>query len=178
MSTMKIGRLILIIVLGALLVGSVFSGCAGLPKPTVGYVPEGWSVLSDHVYTTCLGFDEGVLIYGDGALQKPNSVEIHYHNMHEEDRAVGGQSITDVDRIITEWAIYNLEYDSIEVEESGAMLVGGQIAGYAKGYDPVGGNYVLVLQCFNEPICYSLRALWKPTFDEADVKRLIESISF
>jgi len=176
---MKISRFnLIIVILSILLVGSVFSGCAGLPKPTVGYIPEGWSVLSDHIYTTCLGFDEGVLIYGDGELQRPNSVEIHYHNMYEEDRAVGGQSITDVDRIITEWAIYNLEYDSIEPEESGRMIVGGQIGGYAKGYDPVGDNYVLVLQCFNEPICYSLRALWEPSFEEEEVKRLIESISF
>ena len=162
-----------------LLVGYVSYGCAGLPKPTVGYVPLWWSILSDHIYTTCLGFDEGVLIYGDGELQEPNSVEIHYHNMYEESRAVGGQPITDVNRIITEWAIYNLEYNSIEPEESGTMIVGGQIAGYAKGYDPVGDNYVLVLQCFDEPICYSLRALWKPTIeDEVDVMRLIDSISF
>lgn len=176
---MKISRFILLIVLGALVVGSASCGGAGLPRPTVDYIPEGWSVLSDHIYTTCVGFDEGVLIYGDGELQSPNSVEIHYRDMYEESRAVGGQPITDVDRIITEWAIYNLEYDSIEPEESGTMIVCGQIASYAKGYDPVGDNYVLVLQCFNEPICYSLRALWKPTSEnEANVKRLIDSISF
>ena len=100
MSIRKISRFILVIVLGVLLVG--FVSCGGtLPKPTVSYVPQGWSVLSDHIYTTCLGFDEGVLIYGDGELQKPNSVEIHYRNMHEESRAVGGKPITDVDRIIT-----------------------------------------------------------------------------
>ena len=176
---MKISRFILIIVLGVLLVGSVSCRGAGLQKPTVGYVPQGWPVLSDYIYTTCLGYEEGILIYGDGELQSPNSVEIHYRDMYEESGAVGGKPVTDVDSIINGWAIYNLQVDSIEPEESGTMIVGGQIAGYAKGYDPVGDNYVLVLRCFNEPMCLSLRALWEPTFeDEADVMSLINSISF
>jgi len=164
--------------LGVLLVGSVSCGGPGLPKPTVGYVPQGWSVLSDYTYTTCLGYEEGVLIYGDGELQSPNSVEIHYVDMYDQSSAVGGTPVTDVDAIV-DWAIYNLEFDSIEPEESGTMIVSGQIAGYAKGYDPVGDNYELVLICFNEPICLSLRALWEPTFeDEVDVMGLIDSISF
>ena len=175
---MKIRGLILITLLGVLLVGSVACGGPGLPKPTVGYVPQGWSVLSDYTYTTCLGYEEGVLIYGDGELQSPNSVEIHYVDMYDESSAVGGIPVTDVDAIV-DLAIRNLEFDSTEVEESGKMIVSGQIAGYAKGYDPVGDNYELVLICFNEPTRLSLRALWEPTFeDEVDVMALIDSISF
>ena len=175
---MKISRFILIMLLGVLLVGSVSCGGGGLPKPTVGYVPQGWSVLSDYTFTNCLRYEEGVLIYGDGELQSPNSVEIHYEDKYDAPRAVGGVLVTDVDAII-DLAIYNLEFDSIEVEESGKMLVSGRIAGYAKGYDPVGDNYALVLICFKGPTRLSLRALWEPTFeDEADVMSLIDSISF
>lgn len=175
---MKISRFILIMLLGVLLVGSVSCGGPGLPKPTVGYVPQGWSVLSDYTYTTCLGYEEGVLIYGDGELQSPNSVEIHYVDMYDESSAAGVTPVTDVDAIV-DLAIYNLEFDSIEPQESGTMIVSGQIAGYAKGYDPVGDNYELVLICDNEPTRLYLRALWEPTFeDEVDVMVLIDSISF
>ncbi len=175
---MKIRGFIVFILLGVLLVGSVSCGGPGLPKPTVGYVPQGWSVLSDYTYTTCLGYEEGVLIYGDGELQSPNSVEIHYVDMYDESSAAGGTPVTDVDAIV-DLAIYNLEFDSIEPEESGKMIVSGQLAGYSNVYDQGSGWYWMQIVCIKGATYVSIYANYKATpEDEADVMSLINSISF
>ena len=171
---MKIRGLILVTFLGVLLVGTVSCGGPGLPKPRVGYVPQGWACLNDFPYGEFEDKDGkyGLLFYAE-LEDVENSVWIAYGGVP---KSLEGRE-TDMDALIA-WLTQYSDF-SYDPEDVGTMIVDGELAGYAKAYDPAKDGYEMKIVCVKGSTCIKISAWYGATYEEeAEVMTLIGSISF
>ena len=167
---MKIRGLILITLLGVLLVGSVSCGgpvTSKISKPSVGYVPEGWFPGDEIPYEgpqQC-----GTIPYGN--IGHTGVLYIDYGDVPSQLKG----SENDLDALIAWASAMGISGQ----EETGTMIVSGQLAGYSNVYDQGSGWYWMQIVCIKGATYVSIYANYKATpEDEADVMSLINSISF
>ena len=162
---MKIRGSIIITLMCFLLV--LASACGPtILKPSVGYLPEGWSLDDEEPYgeyTSHLGVIKYTNAAGD------SGVTIIYGNVPEwlKGRETDEEAL--IEAAIDEAFLF-------EPEETGIMMVGGQLAGYAKGVF-LGLPEIEIV--FVEDTTYvNIFAGYVTTEDEADAMSLIDSIWF
>ena len=165
---MKIKGFIIVMLLGVLLVGSLACLLSGA-KPAVGDIPQGWYLSNEEPYGTYKESDGtvwGLIEYSDS--EGSNFVQIYYGDVpseleeHEADR----------DALI---ARAELESKFLP-DETGTMIVSGQIAGYTKMYDPDLDRYDMDIVFVLDSGCIDIWARYDAT-SEAEVMSIIDSIS-
>ena len=167
---MKIKGFIIVMLLGVLLVGSLACLLSGA-KPAVGDIPQGWYLSNEEPYGTYKESDGtvwGLIEYSDS--EGSNSVQIYYGDVPSELK----EHQTDRDALI---ARAELE-SKFEPDETGTMIVSGQIAGYTKMYDPDLDRYDMDIVFVLDSGCIDIWARYDATSEaEAQVMSIIDSIS-
>lgn len=165
---MKIKGFIIVMLLGVLLVGSLACLPSGA-KPAVGDIPQGWYLSNEEPYGTYKESDGtvwGLIEYSDS--EGSNSVQIYYGDVPSELE----EHETDGDALI---ARAELESKFLP-DETGTMIVSGQIAGYTKMYDPDLDRYDMDIVFVLDFGCIDIWARYDAT-SEAEVMSIIDSIS-
>ena len=147
-----------------------------MTKPTINVVPENWSLEEDFPYGEIeIESDSGdtkwgLIYYTDETDQ--NLVLIYYGDVPSE---LKGHE-NDEGALIEQATLEASEFYGID--ETGSMIIAGNIAGYVKGYDPETDTYDLDIVFVDDATCVDIYAAFKPTDnDEAEVMSLINSIS-
>ena len=157
------------------LAAMVLSACApslGQPVvPTVGYMPEDWYLSAEEAYPSLEAEDGtrwGLIEYMDQVDY--DFVQIYYGDMPSE--LIGREN--DSDALIARAIWESITFDP---EETGTMVIGGRLAGYAKAYDPVYDVYDMEIVFVIDSTCIDIYAYYDATSeDEAQVVSLINSI--
>ena len=169
---MKLTTIAIIALLGVLLASTVACGSSSTSKPTVGYVPVGWSLHLDKPYGEYVATDgtkSGSLLYESDINSQ--MVAIFYGDIpvsligHENDQAYL------IDRASEE--------TKDEPQETGIMSVYGQTAGYKKTYYPDDNLYSMTITFIYKNTCIDIITGYNANSkDEAQVMALINSINF
>jgi len=168
---MKIKGFIVVMLLGVLLVGSLACLPTGGAKPKVGDVPQGWYLSNEEPYGTYLESDGtvwGLIEYSDS--EGSNFVQIYYGDVPSELE----EHETDKDALIARAKVES----KFEPDETGTMLVSGQIAGYTKMYDPDLDRYEMDIVYVLDFGCIDIYTIYDATSEkEAQAMSIIDSIS-
>ena len=164
---------LIMLVLVTLLLLNIISGCDGTPgitKPTVGYVPQNWYLSTDDAYGTWLhddGTDCGLIEYIDEVDW--DFVQIYYGDIPAE---LEGKE-NDGDALIAKAIERSAAFDP---EETGTMVVAGQLAGYTKAYNAALGFYDMEIVFVKGSTCIDIYTIFDATTGEAQAMSLINSI--
>lgn len=139
--------------------------------PTVGYVPQDWYLSDDEAYPNIMGEDDtrwGLIEYTDEVDY--DFVQIYYGDLPSE--LVG--KVNDTEALIARAVLESVTFDP---EETGTMVIGGRIAGYAKAYDPTYEVYDMEIVFVIDSTCIDIYTCYDATSeDEAQAMSLINSI--
>lgn len=141
-------------------------------EPTVGYIPEGWSLSAQDPYGTYWEEDGtrwGLVEYTDESDW--DSVAIFYGDVPPE---LKGNEI-DGDALMSQAADY---LAPIEPTELGTMTIGGHVAGYARAYDEEHGWCDTETVFVMDSTCIDICSRYGTTYAEdlIEVVSLINSI--
>ena len=163
---------IVILVLIGLLTTVLFTACVPkIEKPRVAFIPEQW-YLSDEIAYPQVGNDGnwGCIWYTDEV--DADFVQIFYGDVPSE---LKGRE-RDSDALISR-AVY--EAAEFEPTETGTMIIGDWLAGYAKAYDAEYDVYDMEIVFVSGSTCVDIYACYDATAeDEEQVMSIIESIYF
>jgi len=143
-------------------------------KPSVGYVPQGWSLTEDSAYGTYTDDLDNAKI---GVLQftgpQYEFVEIRYREI--PDSLKGRENNPDA---LTDWAIDMINAFGFDAEEVAIDAVAGQMAGYVLDYVNSIDGMVLVMVFIADTTCVEILSAFDATDDDlTQVESLIYSIS-
>jgi len=178
---MKMKRFIVVMLLGVLLVSSLSCGGGEEPaptptpslvvKPSAGYVPQGWYLSNEDPYGTYEEPDGtvwGMIEYTD--TEDADFVQIYYGDVPIE---LEGQE-TNSDALIGRAVVESM----FEPDETGVMIVSGQVAGYTKTYYSDMDWYEMEIVFVLDSTCIDIYTIYDATSeDEAQVMSIINSIS-
>lgn len=141
-------------------------------KPTVSYVPVGWSLYESVPYPQVLdevyGVNSGLLDYtddGDGDF-----VQIYYGDMPSVLKGNANSSSALIEAAIA-WST------SFTPQETGTMTVAGHLASYTKVYDSLYAMYEMEIVFVIGSTCIDIYTMFDATTqDEDQVMSLINSI--
>ena len=183
---MKKARIAVILLIGIAMVSGLACGGAEEPEslptttpkpstviePTVGNIPQGWALSFEAPYGTYNESDGtkwGLIEYSDA--DDVNIVAIYYGDVPSN---LEGRE-TDSDALISkavEWSIF-------EPDETGTMVVAGQMAGYAKMYDSDLDWYDIDIVFIEGSTCVDIWASYEAiTGVEVQVMSIVNGISF
>lgn len=141
-------------------------------EPTVGYIPEGWSLSAQHPYGTYReedGTTWGLVEYRDEA--DSDFVQIFYGDVPPELKG----NETNGDTLTNKAVDY---FTPIEPTELGTITIGGHLAGYARAYDDEHDWYDTEIVFVIDSTCIDIFTCYGGTYveDEIEVMSLIHSI--
>jgi hypothetical protein len=168
---MKKRGLIILALVTVLLLSSTISGCAGITKPSVGYVPPDWYLFEEEPYGTYEESDGtkwGVISYVDDVDW--DSVSIFYGDVPPGLQGNENNS--------TALIAYAVECSTtFEPEETGTMTIAGQLAGFTKAYDAYYDVYEMEIVFVKGYTCIDIYTMFDANAsDEAQAMSLINSI--
>ena len=167
-------RRITLILLAAIIVCPLLVACngsAGVTKPTIGSIPDGWYLSNQDSYGTFVEDDNtkwGLIEYTDEV--DGDFVQIYYGDVPQELKGKEADEDALIGRAV-------LESYAFEPTEMGTMTVGGSLAGYTRAYDASYDVYdmeivfVVGSTCIDIYTCFDANAT-----DEAQAMSLIYSI--
>lgn len=168
---MKIKGFIAIMLLGVLLLGAVACPGPAIAKPTVGYIPQDWYLSEDSPYGTYEELDgtkSGLIEYADA--EDFDFVQIYYGDVPPSLQGRENDQNALIAKAI-EWSIF-------DAEETGTMTVAGQVAGYAKAYDPLMDTYEMEIVFVKDSSSIDIYTMYNATYeDEQQAMSIIMSVS-
>ena len=161
----------MLIALAAIVLSACCPPLGQLTVPTVGYIPQDWYLSDEEAYPNIVDQDGthwGLIEYTDQVDY--DFVQIYYGEMPSE--LIGHEN--DANALIDR-AIY--ESVTFDPEETGTILIGSRLAGYAKAYDPSYEIYDMEIVFIIDSTCIDIYTVYDATSeDEAQAMSLIDSI--
>lgn len=183
---MKKSRIAVILLIGIAMVSGLACGDAKEPapmptttpmpstviRPMVGNIPQGWMLSFEAPYGTYNESDGtawGLIEYSD--TDDVNMVAMYYGDVP---RDLEGRE-TDSDALISK----AVDWSMFEPDETGTMVVAGQMAGYAKMYDSGLDWYDMDIVFIEGSTCVDIWASYEAIAEvEGQVMSIINDISF